>query len=135
MNNINSIRILPNSKSTFPKELDFKLFVEKTMGDRGGYYYFPGAMMQCPDDTLVLFQYDGKIRAYGILIDKCKKISFDEQGNTYAGYYKFDVNNLRYLNSPIDRDSITKIYPEFTGFSRAKQRIPIEYLDDILAIL
>lgn len=46
MKNIASIRILPNSKSTFPTDQDFRVFVEKTMIDRGGYYYFPGNMMK-----------------------------------------------------------------------------------------
>lgn len=84
---------------------------------------------------MVLFQYDGKIRAYGILIGKRKTISYDEQGVSYAGFYRFDINNLRYLNKPIDKEAIKNIYSDFTGFSHTKQRIPIEYLDDILAIL
>lgn len=47
MENIALIRILPNSKSTFLTESDFKVFVEKTMIDRGDYYYFPNAMINC----------------------------------------------------------------------------------------
>ena len=132
---IASIRILPNSKSTFPTESDFKVFVEKTMIDRGGYYYFPGVMMKCPDQSLILFQYDGKIRAYGILIDKSKETVFDEQGVAYGGYYKFDNKSLHYLDNPIDKEILIKAYPEFKGFSQAKQAIPIEYLDKIKTII
>ncbi len=135
MKNIASIRILPNSKSTFPTDQDFRVFVEKTMIDRGGYYYFPGNMMKCPDQTLVLLQYDGKIRAYGVLIDKSKEIVHDEQGVAYAGYYRFDTRTLHYLNTPIDKDMLIKAYSDFKGFSQSKQVIPIEYLDKISMIL
>ena len=135
MNNVSSIRILPNSKRTFPTELDFKTFVLKTMIDRGGYYYFPGKMMNCSDQSLVLFQYDGKIRACGILIDKKKEIVYDEQGVAYAGYYRFDTNTLHYLCTPIDKDMMIKSYPDFKGFSQAKQIIPIEYFDKISVLL
>ena len=61
-NIIESIRILPNDKKTFVTEEDFKNFIKKQLVNRGGYYYFPNQMMRCPDNTLVLFQYDGKIR-------------------------------------------------------------------------
>ena len=132
---INSIRILPNSKSTFPSVNDFRVFVEKTMVERGGYYYFPGLMMKCPDNTLILFQYDGEIQAYGILIDKRKENSLDEKGNMYAGYYRFDVNNLRYLNNSVTADDIKKIYPDFAGFSHIKHQIPMTYVNDIVKLL
>ena len=135
MNNIASIRILPNSKSTFPTEEDFKNFIEKTVVNRGGYYYFPGVMMNCPDQTLILFQYDGKIRAYGVLIDKSKELAHDEQGVSYAGYYRFDIKQLHYLETPIDRKMLTKVYPDFKGFSQAKQVIPLEYIDNLCTII
>ena len=135
MKDIASIRILPNSKDMFPSLEDFKVFIEKTMVDRGGYYYFPESMMNCPDRTLVLFQYDGKIQAYGILIEKCKKTVHDEQGILYAGYYKFDIQNLHFLKNALCQDEIKTIYPDFSGFHQSKQTIPLECLDDILKLL
>ena len=91
--------------------------------------------MNCSDQSLVLFQYDGKIRACGILIDKKKEIVYDEQGVAYAGYYRFDTNTLHYLHTPIDKEMMIKIYPDFKGFSQAKQIIPIEYFDKISVLL
>ena len=135
MKDITSIRILPNGKNVFPTLEEFRTFIEKTMVERGGYYYFPSSMMNCPDRTLVLFQYDGKIQAYGILIEKRKETVSDEQGISYAGYYKFDVQHLHFLDHPISADAIETIYSDFPGFSQAKQEIPLEYIDDVLNLL
>ena len=106
--NISEIRILPSDKSTFPTETKFKQFVTKTMIGRDGKYYFPNKMMKCKNNALVLFQYNGKIRAVGILIDSNKIEVYDECGIKYAGYYKFDINTLTYLNKPIDKDILKK---------------------------
>ena len=105
------------------------------MVKRGGYYYFPGAMMNCPENTLVLFQYDGMIRGYGMLLEKSKETVYDEQGSSYAGYYKFDIKHLHYLENPITREELKEIIPSFPGFSQSKQIIPLEYLDRLLELL
>ena len=132
---VTSIRILPSDKTTFGKEEDFRFFIENTMIIRGGDYYFPKLMMNCPKNTFVLFQYNGKIRAIGLLIDLNKSTVFDERGVEYAGYYKFDTNTLVYLENPIDKETLKTVYPEFNSFSQSKQIIPLEYLDDILDLL
>lgn len=133
--NITSIRILPNDKGTFSKESEFRYFIENTMVIRGGKYYFPNLMMNCPINTFVLFQYDGMIRAIGILIDLCKIPVIDEHRMEYAGYYKFDTDTLEYLDMPINREMLKTVYPNFNSFNQSKQIIPLEYLDDILELL
>lgn len=132
---VTSIRILPNDKGTFSKESEFKYFIENTMIKRGGDYYFPNLMMNCPRNTFVLFQYDGMIRAIGLLSDLEKALVVDERGVSYAGYYKFDTDTLVYLDSPLDKDMLKLVYPEFNSFSQSKQVIPLKYLDDILDLL
>ncbi len=132
---ITSIRILPSDKSTFSKESEFKFFLENTMITRGGEYYFPNSMMNCPKNTLVLFQYDGMIRAIGVLIDLGKTPVVDEHGVEYAGYYKFDTDTLEYLDTPIDRHMLKTAYPDFNSFNQSKQTISLEYLDNILELL
>lgn len=129
---IAAIRILPSDKKTFKTEPDFRYFIEKTMVSRGGVYYFPNQMMKCEPNTMVLFQYNGMIRAVGMLISAQKKRVFDERGIDYAGCYRFDVKALKYLTSPIDADTMKLIYPEFTTFNQSKQIIPLDYLDNIL---
>ena len=132
---IESIRILPSDKITFPTEDDFKYFVEKTMVDRGGLYYFPGQMMICPKNTFVLFQYNGMIRATGILVESAKRSSFDERRIEYAGYYKFDVSSLHYLNKPLGSNEIKRIFPDFISFNQSKQILPIDNLDGLYLYL
>lgn len=132
---ITSIRILPSDKVTFSQESEFRYFIENTMITRGGDYYFPNLMMNCPINTFVLFQYDGMIRAIGVLIDLGKTPVVDERGVEYAGYYKFDTDTLIYLDTPIDKDMLKSAYPDFNSFSQSKQIIPMEYLDNIFDLL
>ena len=134
-NIIESIRILPNDKGTFSTEEDFKAFIVKQLIERDGYYYFPSQMMRCPDNTLVLFQYSGKIMAIGILIESKKIQSFDEEGNEYSGYYRFDINSIYMLDNPMSKEELQTIHPEFKNFNQSKQFIPMEYLDNILMAL
>ena len=47
---------------------------------REGIYYFPNLMMNCPKNTLVLFQYEGKIQAVGVIVDSKKEKIINEQG-------------------------------------------------------
>lgn len=132
---VSSIRILPSDKITFNTEADFKYFIENTMKTRGGYYYFPNLAMNCPINTLVLFQYDGMIRAIGILTGIKKKPVNDERGIQYAGYYKFDIETLKYLKKPIDKYEFKSVYPAFKSFSQTKQIVPLEYFEKIKELL
>ena len=132
---IESIRILPNDKETFSTENDFNYFLEKQLARRGGYYYFPNQMMRCPDNTLVLFQYNGSIKATGILIESKKTPVHDESSKEYAGYYKFDVTTIHILKEPISKEKMKGINPNFKNFNQSKQIIPLEYLEDILKII
>ena len=128
---IQTIRILPSDKKTFVNEKSFKAFIETTMVERGGLYYFPGQMMKCPTPTFVLFQYGGMIRATGILLETVKTDITDERGVNYSGYYRFDIESLNYLSKPIDAKTMRAIYPDFVCFSQSKQEIPIKYLEPI----
>lgn len=132
---VESIRILPNDKGTFKTEEEFETFMGKKLINRGGYYYFPSQMMSCPDNTLVLFQYAGKIRAVGILIESKKIKTFDEEGNEYAGYYKFDTNTIYIIGSPINKEQMQNRIPEFRNFNQSKQVISLNYLEEILEML
>lgn len=133
--NITSIRILPSDKATFKTEDDFRKFITVTMIARGGLYYFPTVMMKCDPNTLVLFQYDGMIRAAGVLTDVKRIPVTDEYGISYAGYYKFDIDTLGYLEVPIDKYDLKLTYPLFSGFNQSKQNIDIKYFDGIVELL
>lgn len=132
---VKEIRILPNDKRSFPREEDFEFFIRNTMIKRGGIYYFPSQMMRCKPNALVLFQYDGMVRAAGILLRGAKELSKDEHNISYAGHYLFDVNNLIYLSTPIDADDLRELCPNFSMFSQSKQKLPIDCLDKIAKLL
>lgn len=132
---IRSIRILPSDKATFETEMEFRSFIHSTMPKRGGYYYFPNQMMNCPENTFVLFQYDGMIRATGVLVDREKTAVVDEKGIGYGGYYLFKVSTLHYLANPIDKNTFRQVYPGFIGFNQTKQIISLAYWDAIFALL
>ena len=103
--------------------------------ERGGYYYFPNQMMNCPENTFVLFQYDGMIRATGVLVDREKTTVINERGVQYGGYYLFDLPTLHYLANPINKDLFRKAYPDFVGFNQTKQIISLRYWDSIFSLL
>lgn len=105
------------------------------MQERGGYYYFPDSMMKCPNNTLVLFQYDGKVVASGILIDARKKPGVNENGEKHNGYYKFDMSTVKILSRPITKFDVKRIYPQFKMFSQSKQFIPMEYAEELIVLL
>ena len=132
---IRSIRILPSDKATFETEMEFRAFIQRTMPARGGYYYFPNQMMNCPENTFVLFQYDGMIRATGVLVDREKTTVIDEKGVMYGGYYLFEVSTIHYLTNPIDKYMFRQVYPGFIGFNQTKQIISLAYWDAIFSLL
>ena len=53
----------------------------------------------------------------------------------YAGYYRFDVDSLKYLANPLNKERLKSAYPNFNSFSQSKQIILLEYLDDIWDLL
>ena len=129
------IRVLPSNVATFPTIESFEHFVKATMVARGGLYYFLGSMMQCTQNTLVLFQYQNAIRAVGILIEAKRQSIIDENGVQRAGYYKFLLPTLQYLNEPITKKELTSIVPEFPGFNQTKHRISMDYLNEIVSLI
>ena len=133
--NIKSIRILPNDKRNFETKKDFRVYIQSRLPKRGGVYYFANQMMNCPDNTFVLFQYDSMIRATGVLISREKAPVVDEEGVKWGGYYRFEVSSLHYLAKPIDKLALKKAYPGFGGFNQSKQIIPSTYWDTIFSLL
>lgn len=131
---ITSIRILPNDKKTFPTEEDFLFFIKDTLIRRGGYYYFPGSMMNAPSGTLVLFQYSGKIYACAVLLESSKEKVVSE-GSEYAGYYHFDSNTVTVFENSIDKEAMKLVCPNFVSFNQSKQVVPLECLDKILDVI
>ena len=134
-NNVDEIRILPNSKNDFPEYNDIYNFIIKTMKDRNGVYYYPGRAMRCPNNTLVFFQYDGTLVASAILLATVRGVCFDEIGNKYAGHYVFNMATMVIYDVPISKEQIQSINTRFNGFNQSKQRIDIDLKDKLLQMI
>ena len=110
---ITSIRILPSDKGTFSKESEFRYFIENTMVTRGGEYYFPNLMMNCPKYTFVLFQYDGILdllrRTNSVLLDDSAKIIAEIENTDIVGTEKDALVKVR-VNQGVFRDQLLKKY-------------------------
>lgn len=138
---IKSIRLLPNDPDHgMHNEVEFKYFIEHTMMKRKGVYYFPTKGMDSPEGALVLFQYNSKIRAVGIILEMKKEPCKDETGKKYGGWFRFDTGSLCHLDNPISAEAIKKILPDIPKyknfrFSPTKWEIPLSCLDSIMTLL
>ena len=133
---VKEIRILPNSDKEFPTERDFKDFIENELEqEQNGRYYYRSKGIKCSNNTLILFQYRGLIKAIGILIKpNCDDEGMtDENGTRYKGYHQFDSTTLKYLKEPIAKDDLTKYASGHLG--RGPSKIKIEFKDAIYDLL
>lgn len=131
---INEIRLLPMSKKIFPNYADVSIFLRETLPNRGGIYYYLRQKMNCPPNTLVLFQYKGQLIGSAVSLlrtDLDEPLVFDD-GFEYWGSYSFAVNSIQTFKKPIDLDDYIDINPNFCGFSRAPQIVPMEYFTQII---
>ncbi len=133
---ISEIRFLPMGKSVFSKYDDVKLFIENTLPNREGVYYFKTNQMVCPKNTFVLFQYDGKLVGYAVYVET---ITFEKplvrEGGEYNGYYQFVVDSIVVLDTPITREDIQSIDSEFKRFGEGAQKKPVGLLPAIFEII
>ena len=134
-NNVEEIRFLLNSRDTFPNYSDFYCFLTQTMVKRNGRYNYPGLAMRCKNNTLVFFQYGGKLVASAILLETVRGKCYDEVGNEYAGHYYFDMDTMVIYNSPITREQIEAIDHTFPGFSQCKRKMDIALKGDLIDIV
>lgn len=133
--NIVEIRLLPNSKETFPTLDSFVNYLEGRWTTRGGRYYFPTTSIKFAGDTLVLFQYAGTLVASAVLVDVINETVIDEDGASYGGQYVFDTDTLQIFSIPITCDEFLYAYPELGSFSQSKRKVPIENLSKVYELI
>lgn len=131
---INEIRFLPMSKKIFPRYTQVSEFLQVTLPNRGGIYYYLRQKMNCPHNTLVLFQYNGQLIGSAVSL---MRTDYDEprdfnDGFEYWGSYSFAVNSIQTFKKPIDLDDYIDINPNFRGVGRAPQIVPMEYFSQII---
>ena len=132
---VNEIRFLPNDKTTFPTYEDIKCFLTETMKNRDGVYNYTGLSMNCKENTLVFFQYNGSLIASAILMQNVRGRCYDEAGDEYKGHYVFDMNTMQVFNTPISADEVRSIDSTFKNFSQCKRIVDISLLDEMVALI
>jgi hypothetical protein len=124
---IPAIRILPMSsqlkgfRGRSVEDVQQKFFLkELPLPPRNGRFRYPTSGLSAEPDTVVLFQYEGRIIASAVLE---RHERFDRPEDGYRGALWFDAKSIRVFR-PVDRDEIRAIWPEFINFGHVKQ-----YLD------
>lgn len=130
---IPEIRALPLGKNEFENIKDCIHFLTKEMPPRGNIFYYRAHSMVTVPGSLILFQYDGKIIAYGFFENE-KKLSeaqdklYLEQG--YTGYYKFEEDSIQILSTPITNKEMQNNFNVSLGQGTTK--ISVNYLPKLM---
>lgn len=129
---VNEIRLLPMGKSVFSTREEVEEFFSYTITKNGGNYLYKTHTMNCADNTLVLFQYDGVLIASALMISqgKLKKLQDD-----YTGYYLFDVSTITIFNKDVTLKQIQKIEPNIRSFGMGTQKIDKDKLPKVLSLI
>lgn len=134
---INEVRFLPMGKSIFKTFEEASIFISDTLPNIDGVYYYKKSKMNCAKNTLVLFQYDGKLIGSAIYLATVKLESslLMSDGHYYNGYYQFASESIQLFKEPIYDSDYKLIDPSFTGFGQGAKIVPLEYLSVIINLI
>lgn len=126
---IKRIQLLPMSDreydNGFEDENEVRDFLDRELAENDGIYGYNKRGIDLEDtDALILFQFRNNIVGYGVY----------QTRNREEKYYKFYADTI-YNTEKITADELGKIIPKFTHFSRVKQIIDMQYIDEILLLL
>lgn len=126
---IPEIRVLPMSKDIFLTLNDCKDFLINVMPKRDNKFYYKKHNLVTRFNSLILFQYDGNIIAYGFFEDECSD-KFNDEFDSYDGYYKFINDSIKLLEVPISNKKMQEIFNVTLG--RGTTKISLNYLPKLL---
>lgn len=132
---ISEIRLLPMSTQVFNSMDEVSEFLLHDMPLRGGTYYYKTSKMVIEKDTFVLFQYAGLLVGSAICIcnvDLPEDFSLD--GESYNGYYQFDISTIVLFDNPITKEQFKTIDFDFKGFNQSHQKKPVGLLPSIFKL-
>ena len=114
------IQLLPMSKAEFSRAEDVMRFLMEELPKRGGKYFYRRKSIVYKEDTIVAFQYDGKIVASAILINQSSN-GMIENGIEYKAYFVFSPKSFVICPKPVTAAMITRVMPDFKGFNQSTQ--------------
>jgi len=135
---INEIRFLPMSKEIFPTYAEVSEFLNETLPNRGGIYYYRTQRMVCQNNTLVLFQYNGQLigSAISLIREDYDKPHWLNDGLDYWGSYSFAVNSIQIFRIRIDHIDYRSINPNAPHrFCRGTHIVPMQYFTQIIDLI
>lgn len=127
-NIIPEIRCLPMGKSEFPTLDDCIDFLTSEMPERGNTFYYKSHNLKTKNNSLILFQYDGKIIAYGFY-----ESEQTEKMGEYNGFYKFINNSIKIIEKPVSNEIMentfnTKLGQGTSHISMSHLPLLLEYI-------
>ena len=128
---IPEIRALPMGKNEFLDIDDCKYFLTNEMPERGNTFYYRTHNLVTQPNALILFQYDGKIIAYGFFENESEEINKNEFSK-YKGYYKFFDNSIKFLDIPITNKEMIEKFNVRLGQGTTK--ISLNYLPKLFEL-
>jgi len=102
------------------EELQRKFFLEDLPSRPDGHYRYYKYGLKTPPDSVVLFQYRNALVASAVFRNCERFAKADERG--YEGALYFDVKSIRVFG-PVGPDDVSRIWPQFRGFSHVKQSL------------
>ena len=133
---ITEIRFLPMSTEVFSTYEEAREFLLYDMPDNGNKYYYMKSKMNCLDNSLVLFQYEGRLIGCAIFeaVEMLDEPLY-EDGAEYHGYYKFRNGSTKVLNTPITAEMFRSIDTGFTGFHQSPLKKPVGMLPALFELI
>lgn len=131
---VNQIRFLPMSIEEFDTLDKTITFLKRDLLERRGKYYYRRLSIKSDEDTLVLFQYGGKLIGSAILIDQADN-ELIENGVQYNGFYEFDMSTMKIFTSPITAEEYKRLDSSFKGFNQSTRKTDIAYYEDICNLI
>nr|WP_302305469.1 HNH endonuclease [Ruthenibacterium lactatiformans] len=134
---ISEIRFLPMSPTVFSTKDEVLTFLTETMPNRGYTYFYQRRRIDCPPNTLMLFQYHAELLGCAVFI-KAVKFSNPQvlsDGNVYRGEYRFAPKSMILFDKPISADEFKTIDSTFSGFSQSARKMVPGLLPAIFSLI
>lgn len=133
---VSEIRFLPMSTSVFSNYDEARDFLLYEMPGRGNTYYYMKSKMDCLQNALVLFQFEGRLIGYAVYE---RTVLLEEPvhdgGAEYTGYYQFKEGSIHVLTTPITAEMFKSIDSEFKGFNQSHQRKSVGMLPALFEVI
>lgn len=134
---ISEIRFLPMGTGVFPTKDEVITFLMKTMPGRGYTYFYQSRKIDCPPNTLMLFQYHAELLGCAVFTETAefRTPRTLSDGNTYQGEYRFAPNSVVLFDKPISAVQFRTIDATFSGFSQSARKMAPGLLPAIFSLI